>query len=161
MEHDTVHSESSASSTHTVLPPPVNGINEKARKSFDVEKQDSKLANDVATAVAAAEGAETRHGEHPDGGLKAWSVVIGVSATSVCVGHLLTDCTVCYWCMCHLWSCEWLGCEFSLRSYARSAFQRPPPGFPSVLHREPTQRHLPFHDVGRLFLMTSTVETDR
>ncbi|TFK91772.1 MFS general substrate transporter [Polyporus arcularius HHB13444] len=76
MEHETVQ-HSSASSTRTVLPPPVDDINEKARKSFDEEKQESKLAPDVANAIAAAEGAETQYGEHPDGGLKAWSVVIG------------------------------------------------------------------------------------
>ncbi|RPD66586.1 MFS general substrate transporter [Lentinus tigrinus ALCF2SS1-7] len=74
--HDTV--QSSTSSTRTVSRPQADDIHEK-KKSFDEEKQESKpnLAAEFETAV---EGPEVVHGKHPDGGLKAWSVVFGCAA---------------------------------------------------------------------------------
>ena len=79
MEKQEAVQHSSASSTRTVARPTTDDLNEK-EKQIDQEKQESKpnLAADVEAAV---EGAQVLQAEHPDGGLKAWSVVFGASTT--------------------------------------------------------------------------------
>ena len=79
--------DDSASSTRTIPNDevvPRTADEEKTKSAEDVEK--SGVAKDLATAAEAVEGAPFNEvGEHPDGGLKAWLVVIGVSVAIHCI----------------------------------------------------------------------------
>ena len=65
----------------------VGGEDEDEKKSIDQEK------HTVSGEVDNVDPSEAQHGEHPDGGLRAWLAVIGVCSvvcSSVCVRYLLT-----------------------------------------------------------------------
>ncbi|KAI0707813.1 MFS general substrate transporter [Earliella scabrosa] len=70
---------SAASSTPTINDASTRPeVDDEEKKS--VAQKESEFVTDTAQAVDALEDADAEHGEHPDGGLRAWMVVIGCAA---------------------------------------------------------------------------------
>ena len=88
-------------------------VNLEDKKSMEHKESEIMNGTTQAVPVDALADAGVAHGEHPDGGLRAWMVVIGVSGymyprTSF---RVLTSCAVCCRSMCDVWPCQRMGCE--------------------------------------------------
>ena len=81
MTQPEVIEHSDASSARTV---PYDG--EDKKDQTEISEKDGELKKDLATAVEeyVEQSENALYGEHPDGGLRAWLVVIGVSSPPLC-----------------------------------------------------------------------------
>lgn len=83
MPHQETARSSATSSTHTIhdaLSRPQ--VDDEEKKVEVQEKHQSEVAADLATAAEAIEGTDAQYEEHPDGGTRAWMVVLGVSGST-------------------------------------------------------------------------------
>ena len=148
MAHGETARSSAASSTPTINDASTRPeVDDEEKKS--VAQKESEFVTDTAQAVDAVEDADAEHGEHPDGGLRAWMVVIGVSGYMRLrmLFRILTNPVVCCRSMCDVWSCQRVGCESCRPVLHPSWSSQTRAGLPSVLHNESSCRNVPFDNV--------------